>query len=150
MLTSDIQKHVNTVRLGFVATVNPDGTPNLSPKGTLLALDDENLFFANIASPNTRKNIESNAAAEVNVINFLARKGYRFKAVAKAVTEGDQFDASLKVMSRLGINPDHYKVKEIVILKVVSVAEIYSPAYAIGKKEDDLRNHYLRYYGDNL
>ena len=44
---------VERQRLGFVATVCPDGTPNLSPKGTVSVLDDEHLIFADIRSPGT-------------------------------------------------------------------------------------------------
>ena len=34
VLTSEMKRLVVRERLGFVATVCPDGTPNLSPKGT--------------------------------------------------------------------------------------------------------------------
>jgi predicted pyridoxine 5'-phosphate oxidase superfamily flavin-nucleotide-binding protein len=34
VLTADMKRVVEQQRLGFVATVCPDGTPNLSPKGT--------------------------------------------------------------------------------------------------------------------
>jgi uncharacterized protein len=36
---------VERQRLGFIATVCSDGTPNLSPKGTLCVLDDDHLIF---------------------------------------------------------------------------------------------------------
>ena len=34
ILTADMRRVVGEQRLGFVATVCPDGTPNLSPTGT--------------------------------------------------------------------------------------------------------------------
>jgi hypothetical protein len=34
ILTEDMKRVVREQRLGFIATVCPDGTPNLSPKGT--------------------------------------------------------------------------------------------------------------------
>jgi hypothetical protein len=34
ILTKDTMRVVNEQQLGFIATVCPDGTPNLSPKGT--------------------------------------------------------------------------------------------------------------------
>jgi hypothetical protein len=33
-LTEDMKQVIREQRLGYVATVCPDGTPNLSPKGT--------------------------------------------------------------------------------------------------------------------
>ena len=35
ILTEDMQRVVSEQRLGFIATVCPDGSPNLSPKGVL-------------------------------------------------------------------------------------------------------------------
>jgi len=45
-----MKRVVEEQRLGFVATVCPDGTPNLSPKGTVSVWDDDHLVFANIRS----------------------------------------------------------------------------------------------------
>lgn len=52
-LTDDMKRIVLEQRLGYVATVCPDGTPNLSPKGTTTICDDEHLFFAHSRSPQT-------------------------------------------------------------------------------------------------
>ncbi len=53
ILTDDMKRVVREQRLGFVATVCPDGTPNLSPKGTTAAWGDDHLIFADIRSPGT-------------------------------------------------------------------------------------------------
>ena len=41
-LTDEMKQMVEHLRLCYVATVTPDGKPNLSPKGTLKVWDDEN------------------------------------------------------------------------------------------------------------
>lgn len=46
-----MKRVVDRQRLGFVATVSPDGPPNLSPKGTVSVLDDDSLVFADLRSP---------------------------------------------------------------------------------------------------
>jgi predicted pyridoxine 5'-phosphate oxidase superfamily flavin-nucleotide-binding protein len=79
ILTADMKRVVEQQRLGFVATVCPDGTPNLSPKGTTAVWDDDHLIFANIRSPRTLANLRQNANVEVNVVDPFVRKGYRFK-----------------------------------------------------------------------
>ena len=56
ILTDDMQQVVREQRLGFAATVCPDGTPNLSPKGTTKVYDDNHLIFADIHSPTTVEN----------------------------------------------------------------------------------------------
>ena len=45
IVTAEARRVVDEQRLGFVATVNADGTPNLSPKGTVTVLDDDHLVF---------------------------------------------------------------------------------------------------------
>jgi uncharacterized protein len=79
ILTDDMKRVVREQRLGYIATVCPDGTPNLSPKGTTAVWDDDHLVFADIRSPRSVQNIERNPSVEVNVVGPLVRKGYRFK-----------------------------------------------------------------------
>ena len=78
-LTEDMKRVISEQRLAFVATVCPDGTPNLSPKGTIAAFDKEHLVFANIRSPATIRNLETNPSTEINIVDPFCRKGYRFK-----------------------------------------------------------------------
>jgi hypothetical protein len=52
ILTDDMKRIVREQRLGYVATVCPDGTPNLSPKGTTAVWDDDHLMFADIRHRN--------------------------------------------------------------------------------------------------
>jgi uncharacterized protein len=56
MITKEIVKLLSEQKLGFVATVSPNGTPNLSPKGTIISLDKNTLAFADIRSPQTIRN----------------------------------------------------------------------------------------------
>jgi hypothetical protein len=90
-----MKRVVEEQRLGFVATVCPDGTPNLSPKGTVSVWDDDHLVFANIRSPGTLANLRQNANVEVNVVDPFLRKGYRFKGVASDVESGALYDAAI-------------------------------------------------------
>ncbi|MBX3505446.1 MAG: pyridoxamine 5'-phosphate oxidase family protein [Parvibaculum sp.] len=65
--------------IAYVATVNPDGSPNLSPKGTLKVIGESALAFADIASPGTMRNLAQNPAIEINVLDPFLRRGYRFR-----------------------------------------------------------------------
>jgi len=73
ILTDDMKRVIAEQRLGFVATVCPDGTPNLSPKGTTAVWDDEHLVFADICSPATVRNLIANPAIEINVVDVRGR-----------------------------------------------------------------------------
>src|SRR6266853_6685742 len=85
MLTADMKRLVGEQPLGFVATVSPDGTPNVSPKGTFAVIDDRTLAFADIRSPQTVRNLRANPRVEVNFVDPFVRKGYRFSGTATVV-----------------------------------------------------------------
>jgi uncharacterized protein len=88
ILTEDMKRLVREQGLGFYATVCGDGSPNLSPKGTTRIWDDDHLFFADIRSPQTVANISRGSLVEINVIDPLVRKGYRFKGPAVILPPG--------------------------------------------------------------
>ena len=91
----NVKNFVNFQKLGYVATVSSDGTPNLSPKGTIAILDDSRLVFANIRSPKTIENLTKNPSIEINVIDPFSRLGYRFKGLSKIFSDGDDFKTIL-------------------------------------------------------
>src|SRR5512138_1955684 len=95
ILTEDMKRVIHEQRLGFVATVSADGTPNLSPKGTTTVWDDDHLVFANIHSPQTVENLRMNPSIEINVVDWFVRKGYRFKGTAEVIDSGPRFDELL-------------------------------------------------------
>lgn len=146
MMSPEIRRFVDRVKLGFVATVSPEGRPNVSPKGTLLSLDKATLCFANIASPNTVRNLSAQPLAEVNVVDFLLRRGYRFLARGAVVESGDRFALAIDRFRAIGAGPETYPYTQIVQLEVLEVADLWSPAYDIGRTQEDLEAYYRVYY----
>ena len=88
ILTEDMRRLIEEQKLAFHATVCPDGSPNLSPKGSTRVWDDDHLFFADICSPQTTANIRAGSLVEVNVVDPFVRKGYRFKGQAEIHERG--------------------------------------------------------------
>ena len=82
-LTQEIQDFVNKQRMGFVATIGPANKPNLSPKGTTIALDDNHLAFTGIRSDQTISNLKVNPNLEINVVDPIRRRGYRSREQLK-------------------------------------------------------------------
>src|SRR2546423_2653095 len=92
IVTEDMRRVVEA-ELSCIATVCPDGTPNLSPKGTTAVWDEQHLVFLDLFSPGTVANIEAgNPAVEINVVDPIRRKGYRFKGAAQVHRDGRVFD----------------------------------------------------------
>ena len=148
ILTTDMKRIVEEQRLGYVATVCPDGKPNLSPKGTLAVWDDDHIVFADLRSPGTVENLRHQPILEINVVDPIARKGYRFKGEATVATDGTLFDAGCEFYRRRGLtNP----IRGIVLVTVQRASALLSPAYDLDMTEDRVRADWQRYYdGINL
>jgi uncharacterized protein len=144
LLTDDMKRVVGEQRLGFVATVCPDGTPNLSPKGTTAVWDDDHLVFANIRSPGTLANLRQNANVEVNVVDPFLRKGYRFKGVAAVLAFGALYDQVIAFYKERGSRVS--AIREVVLVRVHSAQPIDSPAYDLGLTEAEVRDQWERYF----
>jgi MOSC domain-containing protein YiiM len=137
VLDADMRAVVESAHLAFVATVTKDGQPNLSPKGTIRVLDDRRLFFLDIASPQTRKNIQYNPWMEINVVDIFSRRGYRFFGSAKA-HEGDA--VATIASGRIAKDEGHaYAHRGAIVLTVDRALPLLSPGYAHAKDEWDLR-----------
>jgi predicted pyridoxine 5'-phosphate oxidase superfamily flavin-nucleotide-binding protein len=142
-LTEDMKRVLSEQRLGFVASVCPDGTPNLSPKGTTAVWDDEHIVFADICSPGTVANVRQRPVVEINVVDPVARKGYRFKGPATVYEEGPIFEQALAFYRERGTTSP---IQRIVLVKVERAVPLISPAYDQGKTEDEIRDTWLRYW----
>ena len=145
MLTADMRRVLDEQQLGFVATVCPDGTPNLSPKGTTAAWDDDHIVFADIRSPRTVANLRQNPAVEINVVDVLARKGYRFKGAARILSEGPEFEAALEFYRRRGSTSEK---QNIVLVKVEQAELVTSPSYNQGQSEAQISARWRTYWDE--
>jgi uncharacterized protein len=143
ILTSDMQRVVREQRLGYVATVCPDGTPNLSPKGTTTIWDDDHLIFADIRSPGTVRNLQHNPAIEVNVVDPIVRKGYRFKGTGRVLKVGELFDQIVAFYRRTGTRSP---IRAVVLVRVQRALPLISPAYDSGVTEDAVRGRWEQHY----
>ena len=129
VLTDEMKQVVEQQRLAFVATVCADGTPNLSPKGTISVLDDDHLMFADIRSPGTVANLRGNPSVEVNVVDPFVRKGYRFKGQAEVLEAGADFERLVAVFASRGMFDAPRRIRAIVVVRVDQARPLISPAY---------------------
>ena len=148
ILTSHMQEVIAGQRLIFAATVCPDGTPNLSPKGTALVWDDDHILFTDLASPGTMGNLAVNPSIELNVVDVFLRKGYRFKGKAAVHGDGAVYDA---VLERMRGGPASLqrladRVRAVALIRVESAAELVSPGYWGGATEDETRQEWQSYW----
>ena len=142
-ISEEIKNFVNSQKLGYVATVSKDGTPNLSPKGTIVVMNRSTLVFADIRSPQTIENLQDNHSVEINVVDPFQRLGYRFKGDGKIINEGLEFDKILDYYINAGIKS---KINSVVVVDVKSMSEVTSPSYDLGVTKDELISKWKKYY----
>jgi predicted pyridoxine 5'-phosphate oxidase superfamily flavin-nucleotide-binding protein len=147
-ITPEIAAFVHEQRLGFHATVCEDGTPNLSPKGTTAVYDSEHLMFADLRSPETLANVERNPAIEVNMVDPIVRKGWRFKGTAQVRREPEIRERALAIYGREGYTVYPERIGAIVLIRVESVRELTSPAYDDGSSEQDVAGWWAERYAE--
>lgn len=153
ILTDTMKRFIEEQRLGYVATVSPDGTPNLSPKGTTAVWDDDHLIFFDICSPGTVANLRGNPAVEINVVDVFSGKGFRFKGCAEVVSEGPRFEQALDFYRRrggkfsVGSRP---RINAAVFVRVERARPLVSPAYELGETESEITARMRKYFDDLL
>lgn len=145
MMTPGMMQVVRDQRLGFVATVNADGTPNLSPKGTFAVVDTLTIAFAEIRSPGTVRNLTTNPAVEVNFVDAFTRRGCRLFGAARIVRRDDPgFDGLLPLFADYGsLVP---RTRAIVLIAITRALDLSSPAYDDGASEGELRRTWTDYF----
>ena len=148
ILTEDMKRLIGEQRLGFVATVSSDGSPNLSPKGTTVVWDDDHLVFADLASPGTIANLKHNPAIEICLVDPFVRKGFRFKGVASILSEGPVFQEVLNTYrnASTGVQRLADSIRRIVLVKVERALPLVSPGYFPGISEEQMRTSWEGYW----
>lgn len=148
VIDDDMRAIIGRSGIGYAATVTPDGGPNLSPKGSLAVWDETHLYFADIASPQTIANLRADPRIEVNFVDVIGRRGYRFKGTAEVHEDGPVFDKAREVLT--ASHGPQYPCNHAVLMHVESVAPLLSPAYVFNEtppSEEQMRAIWMRKLG---
>jgi hypothetical protein len=149
-ISADMEAIIKQAILSFVATVNEDGTPSLSPKASL-TLRDGALYFADIASPRTIQNLKRNPAVEINVVDVFQRRGYRFTGRGVVLSPGNDEFSMIADWVRATNGPE-YPVDHVVRIETTSVSPLLSPAHVFAnppRSQDEIRETYRQKYAVN-
>ena len=117
---------IQAAHLCFAATVSAEDMPSVSPKGTIRVWDDRHLFFLDIASPGTRANLQLRPWMELNVVDQLSRRGYRFFGPVTLHAGDAVFD---EAMGRVYGEDPAYPGAAVVLLKLERATPLVSPGY---------------------
>ena len=68
--------------LCWLATSSASGRPSVSPKEIFTTFNDDSIIIANIASPNSARNIREHGQACVSFVNVFTQKGFQIRGGA--------------------------------------------------------------------
>ena len=108
----------------YVATVNPDGTPNIGPKRSTRVLDDDHLVFTEVTGNQTWRNVQRGSRVAIAAVDRETLKGFRFVGSPELITVGEVFDQSVAALRARGIMAP---VKAIVRIRVDGIYNLGIP-----------------------
>ncbi len=111
-IDTTLKEAIANIGPAFVATSDKGGLPNVSAKGSFRVLDEENVVFADIRSPQTIANLKENPQVSAIGLNAATRKGWRIWGKATVLSTGDLFDQFNRAYQSKG------GVKHVVKIKV--------------------------------
>ena len=128
MITSAILTSIEKSVLCWLATADEEGFPNVSPKEMFTVFGDRHLIIANVASPQTAKNIKVNPKVCVSFIDVLVQKGFQLKGNAQVISEKEVQFATLSV-PLLKMTEGKFPFRDLFYIEIEKVKPIIAPRY---------------------
>lgn len=128
MLTEEIKSSIEKSVLCWLATSSSENIPNVSPKEVFMQYNDSSIIIANIASPQTVKNIKENEKVCVSFIDVFVQKGFQLKGSAAIISDKDPGFGKME-LELLKLTDGLYPFKTITKITINSIKEIIAPSY---------------------
>ncbi|MEM9858025.1 MAG: pyridoxamine 5'-phosphate oxidase family protein [Bacteroidota bacterium] len=129
-LNPEVKKYIDASVLCWLATVSKYGIPNVSPKEIFNYYGVNMIIVANIASPQTVKNIRANAHVCISFIDILIQKGFQLKGKAQIIdSTNQQFPQMESVL--LEMTDGKFPFKTITAIEIEQIKPIIAPKYIL-------------------
>lgn len=130
LLSAEIIDTARRSVLCWLATVSPDGQPNVSPKEIWAPFDASHLVVATIASPTTVRNVRQSPQVCISFVDILVQKGFKVTGTARNITRDDpafeRWAAPLLVLAE-----PRFKVHSVIVIRARRVEPILAPSYRL-------------------
>ena len=128
LLTEPIREAARRSVLCWLATVDAEGQPNVSPKEVWTIADDQHVVVAHIASPISARNIAQHPQVCLSFVDVFVQKGFKLVGTAREVRANDaEFtDWAEPLLAMVG---QRFTIQSVLVVHVKSVAAIVAPSY---------------------
>lgn len=148
MLTEEVKEYIKKSVLCWLATVNSEGQPNVSPKEMFLPYGENKIIIANIASPVSVNNILNNPSVSLSFIEVFVQKGFKIKGDARIVEKEDPAFPEMKARLVAAFS-DIYPIQSIILVTIRKIDKLIAPSYFLFEdttEEKQIKNA-LKIYG---
>ncbi|HTX70974.1 MAG TPA: pyridoxamine 5'-phosphate oxidase family protein [Thermoleophilia bacterium] len=118
----------------WVATVAPDGTPNVSIKGSGSLIDDRHIYFADLYHKETLENLRHDPRVAIGVHDFAGKVAMQIKGHAEILDHGDLVDEMRQKLAAVGEKWQLPPVTTVIRVTVDSVVDLWPGPHA-GEEE---------------
>jgi predicted pyridoxine 5'-phosphate oxidase superfamily flavin-nucleotide-binding protein len=149
MLYPEISQSANRSVLCWLATVDEDGQPNVSPKEIFAVFDSEHLVIANIASPTSVRNIGNQARVCVSFVDVFVQKGFKVFGTARNIRRHDDDFCHWVAPLEAKAGP-RFPIHSVFTIRASAVEPILAPSYRLYPLETTERGQVesaMRTYG---
>ncbi len=128
MVNDELNSYIDQSVLCWLATSNLQNEPNVSSNEMSTFLGDSHILLANMASPNSMRNIKENPQVCVSFVHVFIQKGFKIKGMAKTIEKHAIYfnDRLLHLTERFQVD---YPVKSIIEIEIKEISKIIAPSY---------------------
>lgn len=116
--------------LCWLATVDAQGWPSVSPKEVFAVVDHRHMAVANIASPGSSRNLRAQPRVCLSFIDVFLQKGFKVHALAHEVVPSDPaFESWVAPLREMA--GDRFPIRSVFVLRVTAIERIVAPSYRL-------------------
>jgi predicted pyridoxine 5'-phosphate oxidase superfamily flavin-nucleotide-binding protein len=128
LLNESVREAARRSVLCWLATVDAEGQPNVSPKEVWAIADDQHVVVAHIASPISARNIAQHPQVCLSFVDVFVQKGFKLVGAAREVRATDaEFSTWAKPL--LATVGQRFTIQSVLVVHVKSVIAIVAPSY---------------------
>ncbi len=144
MMNETVMRYASTSVLFWLARVDPDGWPNVSPKEIFSAYDAHTLLIANIASRGSRANVRRHPAVCVSFVDIFIQKGFKLKGIATVVESTDAAFALYAEPLR-AMAGKRFPFTSLFAVNVRAIEPLIAPTYRLTPESAQIQSAMRRY-----
>lgn len=128
LLNESVREAARRSVLCWLATVDAEGQPNVSPKEVWAIADEQHVVVAHIASPISARNIAQHPQVCLSFVDVFVQKGFKLMGTAREVQANDAAftDWAEPLLAMVG---QRFTIQSVLVIQVQSVCAIVAPSY---------------------